>query len=151
MSESDRPGTLSSTAFELDPRLGADTHRVGDLALSRVLLFDDTRFPWLVLVPRLAGLRDLIDLARDDQHRLLDEINRCAHVLHALEQPHKLNIAALGNVVAQLHVHVIARYTHDAAWPRPVWNVGERTPFAAAALQQRLAVLRTALPLEAGG
>ena len=141
----------SSAAFELDPRLCADTHRVGDLPLSRVLLFDDTRFPWLVLVPRLPGLRDLIDLAHDDQHRLLDEVNRCAHVLHALDRPHKLNIAALGNVVAQLHVHVIARHTHDAAWPRPVWNVGEPMPFEAPALRKRLAALRIALQLEADG
>jgi diadenosine tetraphosphate (Ap4A) HIT family hydrolase len=138
-----------ATPFELDPRLAADCHRVGDMELSRVLLFDDARFPWLVLVPRQAGLRDLIDLAGSDQHRLLDEINRCAHVLHALDKPHKLNIAALGNVVAQLHVHVIARYSHDAAWPRPVWNVGERERFAAPALQQRLAALRRALHLDA--
>lgn len=136
-----------SAAFELDPRLAADTHRVGDLELSRVLLFDDARFPWLVLVPRLPDLRDLIDLGHDDQHRLLDEINACAHVLHALDKPHKLNVAALGNVVAQLHVHVIARNTNDAAWPRPVWNVGERLPFEADALQARLAVLRAALRL----
>src|SRR4029453_4368089 len=104
MSESDGVRTLSSAPFALDPRLAADTHRVGDLAFSRVLLFDDARFPWLVLVPRQSGLRDLIDLAHDDQHQLLDEINRCAHVLHALDKPDKLNIAALGNVVAQLHV-----------------------------------------------
>ena len=135
--------------FVLDPRLAADTHRIGDLPLSRLLLFDDMRFPWLVLVPRLPGRRDLIDLAHDDQHALLDEINRCAHVLHALDKPHKLNIAALGNVVAQLHVHVIARFEHDAAWPRPVWNVGTREPFAADALRQRLATLRSALHLEA--
>jgi diadenosine tetraphosphate (Ap4A) HIT family hydrolase len=141
--------TNSSIAFELDPRLAADTHLVGDLALSRVLLFDDARFPWLVLVPRQPGLRDLIDLARDDQHFLLDEINRCAHVLHALDKPDKLNIAALGNVVAQLHVHVIARYRSDAAWPRPVWNVGERVPFEADALQRRLRALRAALRIEA--
>jgi diadenosine tetraphosphate (Ap4A) HIT family hydrolase len=134
-------------AFELDPRLVADTHRNGDLPLSRVLLFDDTRFPWLVLVPRRAGMRDLIDLPRDDQHQLLDEINRCAHVLHALDRPHKLNVAALGNVVAQLHVHVIARHTGDAAWPRPVWNVGEPARFEPAALALRLARLRTALQL----
>src|SRR6476620_7388926 len=69
--------TMSSATFALDPRLAADTHRVGDLALSRVLLFDDTRFPWLILVPRQPGLRDLIDLAHDEQHQLLDEINRC--------------------------------------------------------------------------
>ena len=139
-----------SAAFELDPRLARDTHRVGDLALSRVLLFDDARFPWLILVPRLAGLRDLIDLPRDDQHVLLDEINRCAHVLHALDKPHKLNIATLGNVVAQLHVHVIARYTHDPAWPKTVWGVGERAPFAEQPLRLRLAALRTALHLENG-
>jgi len=148
MSESDRSRTQQSAAFALDPRLAADTHRVGDLALSRVLLFDDARFPWLVLVPRQPGLRDLIDLPHDDQHQLLDEINLCAHVLHALDRPDKLNIAALGNVVAQLHVHVIARYESDAAWPRPVWNVGERAPFAADALQRRLGTLRAALRIE---
>jgi diadenosine tetraphosphate (Ap4A) HIT family hydrolase len=148
MPESDGAGTLSSTAFALDPRLAADTHRVGDLALSRVLLFDDARFPWLVLVPRQPGLRDLIDLPHDDQHLLLDEVNRCARVLHALDKPDKLNIAALGNVVAQLHVHVIARYARDAAWPRPVWNVGERLPFTAEALRRRLNALRAALRIE---
>ena len=150
MSESDRSRTRQSAAFALDPRLAADTHRVGDLALSRVLLFDDARFPWLVLVPRQPGLRDLIDLRHDDQHQLLDEINRCAHVLHALDRPDKLNIAALGNVVAQLHVHVIARYESDAAWPRPVWNVGERDPYAPDAVQRRLRPLRAALHLEPG-
>jgi diadenosine tetraphosphate (Ap4A) HIT family hydrolase len=150
MSESDRAGTPPSAAFALDPRLEADTHHVGDLPLARVLLFDDARFPWLVLVPRQTGLRDLIDLAHDDQHRLLDEIDRCAQVLHALDKPDKLNVAALGNVVAQLHVHVIARYTHDAAWPRPVWNVGTAQPYSPDALQTRLARLRAALQIEAG-
>jgi diadenosine tetraphosphate (Ap4A) HIT family hydrolase len=134
--------------FALDPRLAADTQIVGDLPLSRILLTDDTRFPWLILVPRRAGMRDLIDLSRDDQHTLLDEVNRCAHVLHAIDKPHKLNVAALGNVVAQLHVHVIARQTHDPAWPRPVWGVGERITFAPDALQTRLARLRTALRIE---
>jgi diadenosine tetraphosphate (Ap4A) HIT family hydrolase len=148
MSESDGTRTRQSAAFALDPRLAADTHRVGDLPLSRVLLFDDARFPWLVLVPREPGLRDLIDLAHDDQHLLLDEINRCAHVLHALDKPDKLNIAALGNVVAQLHVHVIARYMSDAAWPRPVWNVGERVPFEADVVRRRLGSLRAALQIE---
>jgi diadenosine tetraphosphate (Ap4A) HIT family hydrolase len=134
--------------FALDPRLAADTQPVGDLPLSRILLTDDTRFPWLILVPRRAGMRDLIDLSRDDQHTLLDEINRCAHVLHAIDKPHKLNVAALGNVVAQLHVHVIARQTNDDAWPRPVWNVGTRIAFAPDVLQARLARLRTALRIE---
>lgn len=141
----------TEAAFELDPRLAADTHRIGDLELSRLLLFDDARFPWLVLVPRRPGLRDLIDLDRDDQHALLDEVNRCAHVLHALDKPDKLNVAALGNVVAQLHVHVIARYARDPAWPKPVWNAGAREPFAPDALRRRLSGLRAALRIEADG
>ena len=134
-------------AFALDPRLAAESHVVGDLELARLLLMDDARFPWLVLVPRRAGLRELIELARAEQQILLDEINRCALVLHALEKPDKLNIAALGNVVAQLHVHVIARRIRDAAWPRPVWGVGERIPYAAVMRRARLTALRAALHL----
>ena len=109
--------------FMLDERLAADTHLVGDFELSRVLLMDDARFPWLILVPRHPNVRELIELPRDEQHELLDEINRCSHVLHALFKPDKLNVAALGNQVPQLHVHVIARRKSDAAWPRPVWGV----------------------------
>jgi KipI family sensor histidine kinase inhibitor len=101
---------MSDAAFLLDPRLAAETHLVGEFELARVLLFDDARFPWLVLVPRLPGKRDLIDLSRDQQHRLLDEIDRASHVLHALSHAEKMNVAALGNVVAQLHVHIVARF-----------------------------------------
>ena len=138
-----------SATFVLDTRLAADAAPIGDLPLSRVLLMNDARFPWLILVPRQPGLRDLTDLPRDGQHELLDEINRCAHVLHALDKPDKLNVAALGNVVAQLHVHIIARHTNDAAWPRPVWGFGEREPYPADALRARIAALRTALRPEA--
>ena len=131
--------------FVLDERLIADTHRIGDFELSRVLLMDDARFPWLILVPRRNGIRELIELSRNDQHRLLDEVNRCAHVLHALDKPDKLNIAALGNIVPQLHIHVIARHIGDAAWPRPVWGVGSREAFSAPALASRIAALQAAL------
>jgi diadenosine tetraphosphate (Ap4A) HIT family hydrolase len=134
--------------FSVDARLIADTLPLGDLEFSRVLLMNDARFPWLILVPRRAGLRELIELPREDQYRLLDEINRCAHVLHALEKPDKLNIAALGNVVAQLHVHVIARFANDAAWPRPVWGCGERVCYTADPLRIRLTALRSALHLD---
>ncbi|HOV59066.1 MAG TPA: HIT family protein [Rhodanobacteraceae bacterium] len=136
--------------FALDARLAADTHAVGELALSRVLLMDDARFPWLILVPRRPGLRELTDLDRATQHALLDEINRAAHVLHAIAKPDKLNIANLGNVVAQLHVHVIARYTGDAAWPRPVWGVGERAPYRAEEATRLRALLRAGLGLRDG-
>lgn len=128
--------------FALDPRLAADTRPVGDLPLSRVLLMDDARFPWLVLVPRHAGLVELDDLPRDDRITLLDEIELAGRALRALAAPDKLNVAALGNVVAQLHVHVVARVRDDAAWPRPVWGVGERAPYPADAAAERIAHLR---------
>ena len=137
----------AATSFALDPRLAADTHAVGDLSFARVLLMDDARFPWLILVPRRANLRELIELSQAGQHHLLDEVDRCAHVLQAQLRPDKLNIATLGNVVAQLHVHVIARFTTDAAWPRPVWGVGTAERYAAAALTSRLAELRQGLQL----
>jgi diadenosine tetraphosphate (Ap4A) HIT family hydrolase len=139
-----------TTPFELDPRLAADTHAVGDFELSRVLLMNDARFPWLILVPRRAGMRELIDLPVEEQHVLLHEIGRCANALRNMDKPEKLNIAALGNVVAQLHVHVIARHLHDAAWPRPVWcGVGERVSYDPNALQLRLFSLRNALHIRA--
>lgn len=133
--------------FALDPRLAADTHGVGDLELSRVLLMDDARFAWLILVPRRTRLRELTDLDEPAQRLLLAEINRCARVLQALFAPDKLNIAALGNVVAQLHVHAIARRSNDAAWPRPVWGFGEREPYAPDVRDARLDVLRRALEI----
>ncbi|HXD83944.1 MAG TPA: HIT domain-containing protein [Rudaea sp.] len=138
---------IDDAGFALDPRLAGDTHAVGDLQLSRVLLMDDARFPWLILVPRRAHLRELTDLGDAEQRLLLGEINRCARVLQTLFAPDKLNIAALGNVVAQLHVHVIARYALDAAWPRPVWGIGEREPYAPDARNARIEALRHALEI----
>jgi diadenosine tetraphosphate (Ap4A) HIT family hydrolase len=133
--------------FALDPRLAGDTHLVGDLELSRALLMDDARFAWLILVPRRSNLRELTDLDDAAQRLLLGEINRCARVLQTLVAPDKLNIAALGNVVAQLHVHVIARYARDVAWPRPVWGIGEREPYAPDARKARIEALRHALEI----
>jgi diadenosine tetraphosphate (Ap4A) HIT family hydrolase len=137
----------ADVAFVLDPRLQADTQPIGDLLFVRVLLLDDARFPWLILVPRIAGLRELIELSQTDQQRLLDDINRAAHVLHAIEKPDKLNIAMLGNVVPQFHVHVIARFERDAAWPKPVWGVGERIPYSAQELRRYTDELAVALQL----
>ena len=134
-----------STRFALDPRLIADTHAIGELPLSQLLLMDDARFPWLILVPRIAGARELIDLDERDQQSLLAEINIVGRMLETLLNPNKLNVAALGNVVPQLHVHVIARFTGDAAWPQPVWGRGERLAYAEAELAARIAQLRTAL------
>lgn len=111
--------------FALHPRLAADTTPVVELALSRVLLMDDARFPWLILVPRRPDLREIYDLPAADQATLWQEISRVGEVLMRETGGDKLNVAALGNQVPQLHVHVIARRTDDAAWPGPVWGVGQ--------------------------
>ncbi|MDR2013159.1 MAG: HIT family protein [Rhodanobacter sp.] len=129
----------------LDPRLAADTHPVGELRLSRLLLMDDARFPWLILVPRIAGARELTDLDEGDRTALTDELSGVGRALETLLKPEKLNVAALGNIVTQLHVHVIARYSTDAAWPQPVWGYGERVPYAAAAREALIERLRSAL------
>jgi len=131
--------------FALDPRLVADTHAIGELPLCDLLLMDDARFPWLILVPRIAGARELIDLDEGDQRSLLAEIAAVGRALEALVHPDKLNIAALGNVVPQLHVHLIARFTDDAAWPKPVWGQGQAVAYTEAERRTRIGALRTAL------
>jgi diadenosine tetraphosphate (Ap4A) HIT family hydrolase len=130
------------TGFILDARLAADTAPLGDLPLSRVLLAEDARFAWLILVPRRAGASELADLVPGDRRQLTAEIDRAAAALRAAVPCDKINVAALGNMVAQLHVHVIARTHDDAAWPRPVWGFGTPVPRALAArsdLMTRLA------------
>jgi len=131
--------------FELNPRIQADTVPVTEWPLCRVLLMNDSNYPWLVLVPRQAGVVEITDLAAQDQHALLDEITRASTALRRAVAPHRINIAALGNVVAQLHVHVIARETDDAAWPKPVWGAVPAVPYAPGTLETRLAALRAVL------
>jgi diadenosine tetraphosphate (Ap4A) HIT family hydrolase len=109
--------------WSLHPQLAQDTVPLGDLPLARVLLAKDANYPWLILVPRLPGLVELIDLEENAQVQLLGEIAAAARTLKSVTRCHKLNIAALGNQVPQLHVHVIARQHSDAAWPKPVWGV----------------------------
>jgi diadenosine tetraphosphate (Ap4A) HIT family hydrolase len=128
--------------FELHPRLAADTRLVGDLPLCRVLLMDDARFPWLVLVPRMPGLVELTELPDADAARLMDETRRAARALQAYCAPHKINLGALGNLVPQFHQHVIARFRDDARWPQPVWGAGPAEPYADAAAAARIAALR---------
>lgn len=114
---------MSTAAWSLHTTLEKDTINIGDLPLSRVLVIKDANYPWLLLVPRRAETIELIDLDETDQAQLTTEINCVARALKDVTRPDKLNIAALGNVVPQLHVHIIARRTSDAAWPRPVWGV----------------------------
>ncbi len=111
------------TGFTLDPRLAADSVPVVDLPLSAVRLMNERSWPWLILVPRRPALVELIELGAVDRATLMEEIARAAEALKRLYRPDKLNVAALGNLVPQLHVHVIARFHGDPAWPRPIWGV----------------------------
>jgi diadenosine tetraphosphate (Ap4A) HIT family hydrolase len=115
--------------FELDPRLDNDTLFLTDWPLCRVLRMSDRAYPWLILVPRRTDKREIIDLSTADQALLLGEIGQACRAIKAALKPEKLNVAALGNVVSQLHVHVIGRFTDDAAWPRPIWGVQTPQPF----------------------
>lgn len=131
--------------WHLHPQLADDTHPVAHLGLSDLQLMDDANHPWLILVPRVAGAVELIDLDEAQQAQLIREIAAASRVLQAAFAPHKLNVAALGNVVSQLHVHVIARYEHDIAWPRPVWGTATAQPYSPEELVQRIERLQSLL------
>ncbi len=134
--------------FDLDPRLAQDTHVVGDLELSRVLLMDDTRFPWIVLVPRRAGLVEVTDLDEFEMASLMSEIRLTARTLKTIAGYDKLNVGILGNFVAQLHIHVVGRRTIDDAWPRPVWGAGgTRRPYDNRLRDTRIAQIRSEMRL----
>lgn len=122
-------------SFTLDPKLDADTIPLVEWGLSSVRLMNDCQYPWLILIPRRGNMRDLIDLAPSDRHQLNEEIDQATRVLKSLTDAHKMNVASLGNVVEQLHVHVIARQTDDAAWPGPVWGVHPPKPYDANAME----------------
>jgi diadenosine tetraphosphate (Ap4A) HIT family hydrolase len=120
------------TSFELDQRLANDTVLIAPLGLCQLRLMDDCRWPWLVLVPQRPSVSELFDLAPLDQAMLTFETNLVAETLKKARAPAKINVAAIGNIVRQLHVHIIARYEGDANWPGPVWGFGTRQPYAAA-------------------
>ncbi|PWC49868.1 HIT domain-containing protein [Azospirillum sp. TSA6c] len=128
--------------FSLNERLQADTCPVTDLELCRVLLMNNRLWPWLILVPMRAGAVEIHRLGDGDQATLMREIALASRVVERLFAPDKMNVGALGNMVPQLHVHVIGRTRGDPAWPGPVWGSGHAEPYgpaAAAALAQRLA------------
>ncbi len=133
--------------FTLHEKLAADCERLGELTLCTVLLMRDDRFPWTILVPRLDALRDFHDLPRQHALALFDEIDTVSRALVDAFGAEKINVAALGNQVPQLHVHVIARYANDAAWPGPVWNAGVAQNADLSAIARRAAALRSTLGL----
>jgi diadenosine tetraphosphate (Ap4A) HIT family hydrolase len=139
-----------TTGFVLDPRLAADTAAVAALPLCAVRLMNDRRYPWIILVPERADAREIVDLAPADRVHLIEEIALVSTVLRAECQPTKLNVAALGNVVAQLHVHVVARFADDDAWPRPIWGTPS-VPYEPDALARRVEALRERLAARATG
>ena len=133
------------TVFELDPRLADDTENVGMLGLCHVLLMNDARYPWAILVPSQPDLVEISDLSAADQTVLMAEITAAGDALAGLYRPEKINTGALGNVVRQLHVHIVARSTGDPAWPGPVWGHSAAVPYGEAALQTRLQEIKSAL------
>ena len=134
-----------SDPFELDQRLAADTFLVDETPLSRVLLMNDARYPWLILVPRRSDATEPFELSEADQAQLWQESMRLGEAMKAHFAAGKLNIAALGNQVAQLHVHHIARFHTDDAWPGPVWGVGSAVPYSDADRDALIGEMRSLL------
>jgi diadenosine tetraphosphate (Ap4A) HIT family hydrolase len=131
--------------WHLHPQLAEDTHPVAHFALSDLQLMDDANHPWLILVPRVENAVEWVDLDEAQQAELTREISRISRALQAVFKPQKLNVAALGNMVPQLHIHVIARFDDDIAWPRPVWGMATAQPYSPEELVQRIEHLRAAL------
>ncbi|AWB68705.1 HIT family protein [Saccharobesus litoralis] len=131
--------------FSLDPRLQADCFTVAELELSKLLLLDNSQVPWLILVPKVADVAEITDLNPNQQTQLLAEINLVSSVVQDAFSPDKLNVAAIGNVVNQLHVHIIGRYHTDPVWPSPVWGNLQDEPYHEDELAIRLNTIRSAL------
>ena len=139
----------ASATWSLHPQLERDTAPVGDLPLCRVLLIDDANYPWILLVPRRPGAVEIIDLPEADRAALMSEIAFASQAMKSATGCDKVNVAALGNMVPQLHVHVVARSRRDAAWPKPVWGAVPPIAYEEPAMQALLRELRQRLPLTA--
>ena len=131
--------------FTLNPKLEADTFFICDLKISRLLLMNDSNYPWLILVPRQDGLVELTDLSFEEQTEILREINLLGKILKENFAVEKLNIGALGNVVKQLHIHVIGRFQNDAAFPKPVWGAVAAKPYTENTAQDLIKKIKSLL------
>lgn len=131
--------------FELDPQLQNDSVVLGAFPLSLVLMSRDANYPWCILVPRRKGVYAVHHLAEEDRLQLMKESCHLAEVMADVFVPDRMNVAALGNVVPQLHVHHVARFKTDPAWPKPVWGVVEAKAFTEDELKERVSRLRSAL------
>ena len=129
--------------FVLHSRLEADTFFIADWPLCRVLLMNDARYPWLILVPRHDGMTELMDLALADRALLIEDIARASAALRSQPGVAKINVGALGNLVPQLHVHVLGRHPGDPAWPGPVWGHSPAVPYETQARDALIAAVRS--------
>ena len=132
---------MSEFGWSLHPQLFAETTLVCDLPLSRLLAMNDANFPWLILVPRRAGASELFDLGAE-QATLANEVALVSRALKAATRCDKLNVAAIGNIVPQLHIHIVARTRDDALWPKPVWGAAPPRPYDPAALERFVTAIR---------
>lgn len=133
------------TDFELHSQLATDCELVTDLTLCRVLLMRDANYPWVILVPKVADVREMHQLSDADQQQLIKEISFVSEKMDIIFQADKINIGALGNMVPQLHIHVIARFTSDLAWPNPVWGYVPSVAYENIKLQQTVKKIQEAL------
>lgn len=130
--------------MQLDPRLESDSSPIIDLSLCQVRLHHNAAFPWIMLIPQQASLSEIIDLSSSDQLLLMQEIVLSCGIMRDLFNPTKLNVANLGNIVSQLHVHIVARYESDEAWPGPIWNRGITMDYSDDAKKERIEKLKKA-------
>jgi len=133
--------------FQLHPRLEADCIHVGRFNLCRLLLMNDNHYPWFILVPEVPDIREIYQLSRDQQQQLMIESSYLAEQLTDIYQADKMNIAAIGNMVPQLHIHHIVRYQTDAAWPAPVWGKFAAVAYTEEEIVENLKILRVRLKL----
>ena len=131
--------------FVLDPQLSKDCLELGQLKLCSLLLMNDRQYPWLILVPRREGIKEIYQLERDDQISFLIESNMVSRAMQSIFKADKLNVAALGNMVPQLHIHHIARFKNDAAWPKPVWGQKPAVAYSPAELEDLTTTIKEAL------
>ena len=137
-----RPPIPEENGFSLHPQLQRDTWPICGVGLCQALLMNDARYPWVILVPKRNHIREIWELSSADQSALWQEVTRCAQHLQELTRADKMNVATLGNLVPQLHIHVIARTAEDSAWPAPVWGRGEAQPYSAPAAARRIEALQ---------
>jgi diadenosine tetraphosphate (Ap4A) HIT family hydrolase len=124
--------------FTLHPQLEQDSVFVQDLPVSQLRLMNNSAVPWVILVPRVTDLREIHHLPHAQQHQVMDEMSMMGRRLEELYKPNKINIAALGNIVWQLHIHIVARFNTDPAWPAPIWGKLPPSPYALDALASRI-------------